>query len=161
MRLQMLPFLFVVLLNFWLESNAPDNGMQAISLRIVEVVPSGSISVELTNSSSKPVRIWNESNSWGAARWRILLIRDGRLEAFFQNPDQDFTRNIPTFKEIPSRGHITNRLDLNGGNWRGVSGKTVQFSPGDRVVVVYDVPFTIEASKMDVWYGVVAALKSV
>jgi len=37
----------------------------------------------------------------------------------------------------------------------------VNFAKDDQVVVVYDVPFTNEALKMGVWYGVTAALTTV
>jgi hypothetical protein len=135
--------------------------MNNLKIRVVDVSPSGIITLEVINSSKKRIRIWNESNSWGAARWRVLLIRKGQLESFFQNPDQDFTRNIPTFKEIPSGSHFEKRLDLQGGDWRHVAPEKVNFAKDDQVVVVYDVPFTNEALKMGVWYGVTAALTTV
>src|SRR5262245_20056791 len=83
-----------------------------LKVKIVEVLPSGRITVELCNSSKELIRVWRDSNSWGAARWRVLLIRKGRLETFFQNPDQLFTRNIPTFDKLVAGAHIEKKLDL-------------------------------------------------
>lgn len=138
----------------------------------VEVSGTGQITIELENSSKQPLRVWKDSNSWGAACWRLLLIRKGRLETFFQNPDRGFTKNNPSFTELAGSGHIQQKLDLNGGNWcgfgycssyneHGFGGRDVSFEPGDIIVVTYDVPRTDEASKMGVWYGVIAATATV
>ncbi|HEU0046289.1 MAG TPA: hypothetical protein VFQ43_01635, partial [Nitrososphaera sp.] len=115
---------------------------------------------------------WKDSNSWGAACWRVFLIRNGTLEVFFQNPDQEFTKNGPGFNEIPGGGHLDQKLDLNGGNWcglghcsihseRGFGGKKFNFEPNDTVIVIYHVPVTQEAHDNHVWYGVIAATATV
>jgi hypothetical protein len=99
-----------------------------------------------------------------------LLIREGKLETFVENPDQGFTRNAPMFKEIAGGAHIEGKLDLSGGNWRGSHRRGVSFESGDVIIVVYDVPkaygwagapVTTEASKMGVWYGVATALTTI
>jgi hypothetical protein len=138
-----------------------DNSMNVLTIRIVEATSSGAITVELTNSSKRPVRIWKDSNSWGAARWRVLLIREGQLQTLFENPNQDFTRNIPTFKEIAAGTRLEQKLDLNQGDWLDSNAHSIHFARNDLIVVVYDVPFTPEALKMRVWYGVAAALTTV
>ena len=100
--------------------------------------------------------------------WRVLLLRSGQLETFFQSPSQIFTLNQPTFNEIPPGGRLEQRLDLNGGNWcglghctrfdqRGFGGKTMSFEPNDTVIVIYDVPVTQEGRDNGVWHGVIAA----
>ena len=143
-----------------------------LKVKIVEVLPSGGITVELSNSSKELIRIWRDSNSWGADRWRVLLIRNGRLETFFQNPNQVFTRNGPAFDKLAAGAHIEKKLDLNGGNWcglghcalyneRGFGGEKVGFEPNDMIIVTYDVPLTTEAHKLDVWYGVATASTTV
>jgi len=149
-----------------------DKSMNDLKVNIVEVLPSGRITVELSNSSKELIRIWRDSNSWGAARWRVLLVRKGRTENFFQNPNQVFTRNIPTFDEPVAGARIEKKLDLNGGNWcglghcasynqRGFGGEKISFEPNDMIIVIYDVPVTIEAHKMGVWYGVATASTTV
>lgn len=135
--------------------------MNDLTMQIVETSPSGGITVQLKNSSKKPVRIWKDSNSWGAARWRVLLIRNGQLETFFQNPDQDFTRNIPTFNEIAVGALMEQKLDLNLGGWLGVDGRKIHFDPNDLIIVIYDVPPSAESLEFTVWHGVVTALTTV
>ena len=148
---------------------AQDKPMNDLEIKIAEVSHSGGITVKVSNGSKGAIKVWQESNSWGAARWRVLRIRKGQLETFFQNPNQHFTRNIPTSAEIAAGARIEQKLDLNGGNWcgfghcsshseRGSGGREASFEPGDIVVVTYDVPRTNEASKMGVWYGVTGAL---
>jgi hypothetical protein len=140
---------------------------RGICLKIISLANSGGLSVELDNTSAKPIRIWNDANSWGAARWRVLVLRNGQLEGFFQNPNRSFSRNGPGFVEIAAGSHVEQKIDLNDGEWCGFGecssrdqperqGKKKSFNPGDVVVVIYDVPVTGEAHEMSVWYGVIA-----
>lgn len=149
-----------------------EKATNALKFDKVEASRTAQISLGLKNISQERLRVWQDSNSWGAACWRVLLIRNGRLEVFFQNPDQEFTRNGPTFNEIPAGGHLDLKLDLNGGNWcglghcsihseRGFGGKTLSLEPNDTVIVIYDVPVTQEAHDNRVWYGVIAATAAV
>jgi hypothetical protein len=148
------------------------NSIKALTIGKVEVSRTGNITVELANSSKEPLKVWKDSNSWGAACWRVLLIRKGHLETFFQNPDQGFTVNWPDFIEIAGSGHIVQKLDLNGGNWcglgrcsiyneRGFGGEKVSFESNDMLIIVYDVPSTQEARDKGVWYGVIAATATI
>ena len=71
----------------------------------VEATTTGTATVELTNNSNKPIRVLRDSNTWGAAKWRLLRVKDGRTEAFAQTlKDRYFTRNIPAFAiyDVPS-----------------------------------------------------------
>src|SRR5438094_10400084 len=72
----------------------------SLQLQIAETSSAGTILVRVTNGSARAARIWKDSNSWGAARWRALLIRKAQLQTFFQNPDHDFSRNVPSLNEI-------------------------------------------------------------
>lgn len=128
----------------------------SLQLQIAETSSVGAIVVHLKNGSPKAVRIWKDSNTWGAARWRVFLTRNGQLQTFFQNPDHDFTRNVPSFNEIAPSAFLEQKLDLNDGDWRGTDGRMIRFEPNDSIIVVYDVPFTVEALNLKVWYGVVA-----
>jgi hypothetical protein len=145
---------------------------KALNITKLEVSLAAQVTLQLENSSKATLRIWKDSNSWGAACWRVLLIRNGRLEVFFQNPDQEFTRNGPAFDEVPGGGHLDQKLDLNGGNWcgfgycsryneRGFGGKRINFETNDIVILIYDVPATQEARDLGVWYGVIAATATV
>lgn len=148
-----------VLLAFFCDSTKGTTGGSSSSLfvTVLEVTHSARIRVVLANSSKEPVKVWKESNSWGWARWRVLVLRNGNLRTFFQNPDQDFTVNLPTFVEIPQGSRFEQRLDLNDGSWKSSDGGRVTLGPGDTAIVVYDVPFTQECLKLGVWYGVAAA----
>jgi len=145
-----------------------DTAINSVKIEKAEATRTGEITVQILNLSKKPIKLWKDSNSWGAASWRLFLIRNGTLEVFFQNPDQEFTRNGPAFDEIPGGGHLDQKLDLNGGNWcglghcsihseRGFGGKKFNFEPNDTVIVIYDVPVTQEGRDNGVWYGVIAA----
>jgi hypothetical protein len=146
-----------------------DKSIDDLKIKVLQVSPSGNVTVEINNSSSGPIKIWKDSNSWGAARWRVCVISKGRLEIFFQNPNQDFTRNFPAFIQLAPGSGSKQILDLNGGNWCGRGRCTlysehrsreerISFEAGDVLVVSYDVPATIEACRMGVWYGVAGAL---
>jgi hypothetical protein len=149
-----------------------DGSFNSLAISKVTVLRSAQMTIELENSSKKPLRLWEDSNSWGAACWRVLVMREGKLKSFFRNPDQGFTMNNPTFVEIAAGGHIERKLDLNGGNWcgfghcsihseRGFGGKEFSFEPNDTLIVIYDVPVTQEAHDNHVWYGVIAATAEV
>lgn len=142
-----------------------------ITLKITEVFPEGRVTLGFENLSKLPISIWKDSNSWGAARWRIVRIRKGDVQVYFQNPSQLFTRNIPSYTLIGSGAYQEQILDVNGGNWclqdhcskhneRGINGRIIRFDPSDLILAIYDVPLTNEATKMDVWYGVAVAQRS-
>jgi hypothetical protein len=143
-----------------------------LELKIAESSPSGVITIEMNNSLEKPLRIWDESNSWGAARWRVVVIRNGKTQSFFENPDQDFLRNVPTFEEIVHGKQKTHKLDLNDGNWCGLGYCTsygqrrltadqIRLQSGDTIIVSYDVPFEPESLRLGVWYGVALVSKTI
>jgi len=153
-------------------STAAENSMYALSLRIRETQRPGILVVDIENSSSQPIRMWQEANSWGAARWRILVFRNDHMSALFQNPDQGFTVNMPLSDELAPGARITRKLDVNGGNWcgfgrcssfsqHGFGGEEFKFEKGDKLVVIYDVPKTDEAHSRGVWYGFAAASSTV
>jgi hypothetical protein len=153
-------------------SLAAQEPASGITLRIVSLSDSGRLSVELDNTSAKPIRVWKDSNSWGAARWRVLVLRNGQMDGFFQNPNRAFTRNGPGFTEIAGGSHVEQTMDLNDGGWcrfgecssrnqRELKDKGVSFNSGDVVIVIYDVPSSGEAHEMNVWYGVVATSRTV
>jgi len=144
-----------------------EDPMSGLTLVIKEVKPSGVVAVEMNNSTQKPIRIWNEAFSWGAWHWRILLIRDGHLKTFLENPDRVFTRNGPGFKEIAAGEHFDRKLDIVGEGWRGPDVQNIRLKRGDIIIVIYDVakqeafleaPDSVAASKMGVWYGVATAM---
>ena len=152
----------------------PPANMQSAqpTIKMTKVSQTGSISLQISNPSKERLRLWEDSNSWGAARWRILRIRNGHVDVLFQNPNQIFTVNIPTTIEIAPEASAERILDVNGGNWcglghcssyneRGLGGKEVRFDADDMIVVIYDVPPTKESQDNGVWHGVAAAFGTV
>jgi len=98
----------------------------------------------------------------------VLVLHKGQLKGFFQNPNRAFTRNGPGFTEIPARGRVEQKIDLNDGDWcsldkcpsrdqMGTPVRQVDLEVGDVVIALYDVPATGEAREMKVWFGVIAA----
>ena len=128
--------------------------VRTLEMEIQEVSATGTVVVQIRHSSSQSCKIWEESNSWGASRWRVLQIRNGAVSLHFQDPDKNFFKNTPQYREIPPGGQIVERLDLSSGDWRGLGSEKIHFERGDLVVVIYDVPFTPENLKLGVWYGV-------
>ncbi len=115
-----------------------DTAINSVKIEKAEATRTGEITVQILNLSKKPIKLWKDSNSWGAACWRVLLLRSGQLETFFQSPSQIFTLNRPTF-----------------------GGTNVTFESTDTVIVIYDVPATQESRDKGVWYGVIAATATV
>lgn len=151
---------------------APVNAqMVQPTIRITKVSQTGKVSLQISNPSKERLRLWEDSNSWGAARWRILRIGNGQVDVFFQNPHQIFTANLPTTIEIAPGESLERVLDVNGGNWcglghcssysqRGLGGKEIRFEMNE-IAVIYDVPPTKESQDLGVWHGVVAAVATV
>ena len=111
-----------------------------ITLRIVKVNTPAILTVEIGNPSKKPIRIWQEWNSWGAAHWRVLVIRKEHVFTFYQNPDQIFTKNFPACDEIKEGGYIRKELNLMDKQWCCLEGSIDGFMKGDIIIVIYDVP---------------------
>jgi hypothetical protein len=132
-----------------------------IRLQILSMEEPGTLTVAINNVTRQPVRLWEESHSWGAAHWRVVRIRGERVDAFFQNPNQLFTRNIPTYVEIAPNATKKQSLNLDDGEWLSDSTDDPRLKRGDRIVIIYDVPdqeFCLagfdEARKFRVWHGI-------
>jgi hypothetical protein len=167
-----LALLVILMTSCPLVSYGAQRAAVGLELQVTGTTSSGTVRVEIAPSSGKSLRIWEAGNSWGAGRWRVLIIRNGHVETFFENPAQVFTVNVPSFKEIAKGTRLLKVLDLNGGNWcgfgrcsrwdqHGITGQQVTFHSRDMIVVVYDVPPSIEAKDMGVWYGVAATVTTV
>jgi hypothetical protein len=145
--------------------------MRDLSLKIAEISPSlGRIRVDIVNASNRTLKVWNESNSWGSAHWRVLVMRGHRLDTLVQDPDEGFTRNIPAYTEVAAGAALRRVLDVNDGHWVRSTQQAIAFERGDTIIVIYDVPrsygwagapLSVEASRMEVWYGVATAVKTI
>jgi hypothetical protein len=143
-----------------------------LEIQITGISAAGSVSLDMVSSAGENPRVWEQGNTWGAGRWRVLVIRGGHVETYFQNPGQVFTINVPSYKEIARGGRFAQELNLNGGNWcvvghcsrwdqHGIAGQEITFKSGDMLIVVYDVPPSVEARDMGVWFGVTSATMTV
>jgi hypothetical protein len=132
----------------------------ALALRITGVTLEGTVITNIANTSVQPIRIWKDSNSWGVDRWHIFRLREGTLKTFSQDSKKIFTRNVPRFDEIAGGAHLQQTFDLNGGDWQSPADGKVTFQSGDIVIVVYDIPQSPEARRMNVWCGFAAASTS-
>jgi hypothetical protein len=143
-------------------ANAASESLENLQLFIVKVDSSGGITVRMANASQQKLKVWTEANSWGALRWRVVMIRKGQIRTLFEDADGvGFTRNIPVADTIPVGSHIDRHLDVNGKYWSRYEGDKVHFEPGDQLIVIYDVPPESEAKQMHVWYGVTASSTAV
>jgi hypothetical protein len=133
----------------------------ALELVILRVTLPNGIVIEMRNTSSAPVRLWRESNTWGVARWRVMRIRDGNAVLFYQVPIHGFTRNVPAFDEVSGESRVQRLLDLTEAAWRSTGSSDRSIRAGDLVIVFYDVPVTDEATRLGVWHGAIAASSSV
>lgn len=134
------------------------SALSRLQLAITNVSASGVISMKMLNRSEELLRVWDESNSWGAFRWRVIVRHNHRTTTWFQDADGFmFTKNQPQFQEIDAGSAITKKLDVKSGPWTSQEpGSRLALERGDTVTVVYDVPPSQEATAKDVWYGVVA-----
>ena len=136
---------------------AAERSVAELELKIVSISPEGRVDCSLQNVTQKTLRVWRRSNSWGAARWRVLRISGGQLQTFFENPDPIFTRNVRGYDELPAGAKMTVILDVNSRDWRTVGDGPVRFERGGTVVAVYDVPWSDDARDLHVWYGFATA----
>lgn len=144
--------------------------MNEIAIKISKVSYSGEITISIANTSSQPVRIWDEANSWGRGRWRVFVFRKGHLQTFFQRPDQEFTSNFPSFHEMAPGARIEEKLNPNDDQWCSLGhcrksqpsahtpedDRKTNFQTGDLIIVDYDVPYFPESPRLHVWWGVAA-----
>jgi hypothetical protein len=117
----------------------------------------GKLSVRIESKNGRSFRLWKDSNSWGAASWRVIVMRQNQISLFYQDPAQMFTRNIPSYAEHP--GVATFELDVNQPTWLTTNSKPFSFLSGDIVVALYDVAPSSEAQRFNVWVGVLAAYR--
>src|SRR5208283_4805722 len=68
--------MFVLVALFCGSATTKGISMNDLKIEIRDVTPSGSITVRVSNSSKDVIKLWKQSNSWGAACWRVLLVRN-------------------------------------------------------------------------------------
>jgi hypothetical protein len=88
-------------------------------LQVLRIDKPNSVKVTLSSASQGSTRIWSAGNSWGAANWRVYIVRGTNLFLFREDPDQRFSRNSPKFEELKGVKHIS--LDFSTKFWIGPS----------------------------------------
>ena len=102
------------------------------------------------------MKVWTEANSWGALRWRVVIVRKGQARAAFEDADGvGFTKNIPVSETIAGGSYIERHLNVNGEYWSTAKDGKIRFESGDQLIVIYEVPPENEAKQMHVRYGFV------
>lgn len=78
------------------------------------LIRNGSLVTELRNDSSRPVRIWEEWNSWGweVIHFEIKVPEKGEIFFIKKNPTSDWTINHPSFIEILPGKSVELKLQL-------------------------------------------------
>jgi hypothetical protein len=125
-----------------------------LKMTIANAHREGRLSVRIEGGPADSFRIWKSGNSWGAALWRVAVLRQGELNYFYQDPEQIFTRNFPAYEEY--FGPATFDLDLNRADWLTNVPRPFSLSPGDIIVVIFEVAPSPEAEKSLVWTGSLA-----
>jgi len=134
---------------------------EQIELLITKVTRPTHLDVRVENRANVPVRIFRDYVSFGWARWRVIVVRNGKLREYMQNPDREFTKNGPEYNEIPVGGGHAFDFDFSSDDWT-CSGecKDKGIMPNDTAILIYDVPMTLQARRFGVWYGSRAAVIS-
>ncbi len=170
--MEILNLIVLLFIAFGAGSASADNTrINGPELQILKVSKSSIVHLKIENhSTSEEIRIWREHNSWGAAHWRIFILRGEQLITLFQKNVRGFTRNVPSYDTIAPGRAIEKTLNINDEIWHGANGKNIKFVPGDILIVSYDVPevdicpcseLSLIANENHVWNGVIAARKIV
>jgi hypothetical protein len=77
--------------------------------------------VLITNVSNKPVRLWQEWNSWGYYCLQIEIVTRNGTRHLLKKKPTGFTRNFPEFIELPTGQSVVWHVDLNPTEWEDLS----------------------------------------
>jgi len=122
---------------------------------VIALDGSSRFQVALTNRSGKPVKIWEDSNSWGHAALRFEISKGGGGKAIVRKKERDWRKNVPTFWTIEDGGRVVYEVDLGSDEWEGlpkdVHGKTVAMR------AVIEISEDEKSREFGVWTGRVAS----
>lgn len=118
-----------------------------------------SFEVVLTNTSDKPLRIWESWNSWG---WKTLSFEiklpDGQVIYTEQTDARLWSKNVPNWDQIPPNRHYVFRVDFKpmkqGGYWDNSILDYVNESPTKcKIKAIYEICQSDELYEENVWMG--------
>lgn len=113
------------------------------------------VSLLLTNTSSRPQRVWKEWTSWGYNNLRLIVQYPDKSVAIVrkvQHIDSDF----PDFWEISPGESLVFTIDLSKGEWAGFPDPY-----GEQVPVIleayYEIPVHYLTDEFGIWTGKITA----
>lgn len=136
-------------------SAAAEERVRGLRLAVILDENTGTIGVKFINTTMKPVRIWQSWNSWGWGAMTLVVRRKGKTYGYRQDPEMTWTRNGPSYEDIPAGASFTEKIDLKK-LWVATPNAPLLFKKSDQISVVYCVAFTQESDRLHVWTGIAA-----
>ena len=107
-----------------------------------------SFRVRLTNSGTRPRRLWRETCSWGYDRLSFR-VRDARgAERRIVKIPRGWDKNFPDWVAVEPGGALELEVRFDPQIWRGAPP-----AKGESLTAVFEVPDSAEARKLGVWVG--------
>ena len=112
------------------------------------------LEVTISNNAQKAVRVWELHNSWG---WFTIYFnvtsQQSNSTYIISRKEREWTKDGPTFFEIPSGQSFTAIINLNDGWWQ--SNKEIKTIKNDVIYIgsVLEVSLTPEAGQYGVFTG--------
>ena len=148
---------------------ADDYHEDELSLSIEKITSDGRLTIGMHNISKKDVHVWIGDCGWAWSNWRVLDVRNGETRLYAPDPREDFTMNYPQAAGIkPGQMRVENLMisdKWEGGNVRtlthiaGPKDTHPVIKDGDKIIVIYDVGWSAEATKFDAWLGLTEVSK--
>ena len=101
------------------------------------------------NDTEAAVRLWEPGNSWGDPAWWFELMGPQGQRQVRRQP-QDYTRNVPSSREVAPGGSEPWHFDLGDGSWDFDAAADLSAS---ELVAVYEAPPSAEAEQHGVLLG--------
>jgi hypothetical protein len=125
--------------------------MTSIEIELLRHVPPAG-AVALINMGGAVIRTWTLGNEWGDEMISFEVTCDSTVIQVMRSP-QVYTRNVPGSIEVPAGGRHQIPFDLGDGSWQLAAPARELFARGRRIVAVYEVPPSHEASTAGVLTG--------
>lgn len=122
-----------------------------IELQVQKSRPFPGGNVVVVNQGKSEIRVWRPGNEWGDEVLSFELVEDNAKWLFVRKP-QVYTRNAPSSQNLQPGEAQQLPFDLSDGSWE--TEKQLQdISPDAKLVAIYNVPVTPEATQHNVWTG--------
>jgi hypothetical protein len=109
--------------------------------------------VVLTNRSDKPLKIWDDNNSWGYYSLSFLLKDSSGREYSAKRTPANFTRNLPVSLSIqPGRFHVIDVYFGDMDQWQGFV-LPKNGIEATTIAATFEINPTPESKTQNVWTG--------